>query len=102
MGKVKHLENKQGYKRQNTNILSRIDWVLLLLVTVLGVISVIMIRSAMTSGQYNTDFSIRQIIFYLSGFIMVFAIAFIPIRWIKQHIWLIYGIGVLSLMILFF
>lgn len=102
MGKVKFLENNQGYKRQNTNILARIDWVLLLLVAVLGVISIIMIRSAMTSGQYNTDFSIRQIIFYLSGFIMVFAIAFIPVKWMKQNIWIIYSIGVLSLMILFF
>ncbi|WP_017549588.1 FtsW/RodA/SpoVE family cell cycle protein [Salinicoccus carnicancri] len=102
MGKVKFLENKQGYKRQNTNILARVDWLLLLLITILGVVSIIMIRSAMTSGQYATDFSVRQIIFYVTGFFMVFVLTFIPVKWMKQYVWIIYGVGVLSLMVLFF
>src|SRR5699024_6720519 len=102
MGRVKFLDNKQGYKRQNTNIIVRVDWLLLLLITILAVVSVIMIRSAMTSGQYGTDFSVRQIIFYVSGFFMVFVLTFIHVKWMKQYVWIIYGAGVLSLMILFF
>lgn len=96
------MENNQGYKRQNTNILARIDWILILLITMLAVISIVMIRSAMTSGQYNIDFSVRQIVFYISGFFMVFVLTFIPVKWMKQYIWIIYGLGVLSLSVLFF
>ncbi|WP_411842618.1 FtsW/RodA/SpoVE family cell cycle protein [Salinicoccus sp. HZC-1] len=102
MGKVKFLENNQGYKRQNTNILARIDWILILYISMLAVISIIMIRSAMTSGQYNIDFSVRQMVFYISGFFMVIVLTFIPMKWIKQYIWIIYGLSVLSLMVLFF
>ncbi|WP_372907936.1 FtsW/RodA/SpoVE family cell cycle protein [Salinicoccus roseus] len=95
------LDNNQSYKRQNANIFSRIDWTLILIILLLGTISVFMIRSAMTSGQYSTDFSVRQIIFYGLGFIMVFTLNFIPVKWIKQYIWIIYSLGVLSLIILF-
>ncbi len=95
------MEKNQGYKRQNTNILARIDWLLVLLIMMLGIISIVMIRSAMTSGQYNIDFSIRQMIFYISGFFMVFVMTFIPMKWVKQYIWIIYGLGVLSLVVLF-
>lgn len=102
MGKVKFLDNKQGYKRQNTNILARIDWLLILLILILAVISIVMIRSAMTSGQYSVDFSSRQMIFYIAGFFMVSVLTFIPVKWIKQYIWIIYGLGVLSLVMLFF
>lgn len=102
MGKVKFLDNKQGYKRQNTNILARIDWLLILLILILAVISIVMIRSAMTSGQYSVDFSSRQMIFYIAGFFMVSVLTFIPVKWIKQYIWIIYGLGVLSLVVLFF
>ncbi|WP_425568269.1 FtsW/RodA/SpoVE family cell cycle protein [Salinicoccus jeotgali] len=77
------------------------DWLLILLIAVLATISVFMIRSAMTSGQYNTDFALRQTLFYLLGFLMVFVLTFIPVKWLKQYIWLIYTTGVLSLVILF-
>ncbi|MFC3418831.1 FtsW/RodA/SpoVE family cell cycle protein [Salinicoccus hispanicus] len=95
------MENNQSYKRQNTSIFFRIDWILILLVVLLGAISIFMIRSAMTSGQYTTDFSIRQLIFYGLGFVMVAVLNFIPIKWIKQYVWVIYSLGVLSLVILF-
>ncbi|MCG1009914.1 rod shape-determining protein RodA [Salinicoccus sp. ID82-1] len=95
------MENNQSYKRQNASIFFRIDWILILLVVLLGTISIFMIRSAMTSGQYTTDFSIRQLIFYSLGFIMVAVLNFIPIKWMKQYVWVIYSLGVLSLVILF-
>lgn len=60
-----------------------------------------MIQSAMTSGQYATDFVFRQVLFYILGFILLFGITFIPITFFKQYIWVIYSIGVLSLVVLY-
>ncbi|GAB3058312.1 FtsW/RodA/SpoVE family cell cycle protein [Salinicoccus sesuvii] len=95
------MENNQSYKRQNTSRFFRIDWILILIVVLLATISIFMIRSAMTSGQYTIDFSLRQLIFYGLGFAMVAILNFIPIKWIKQYVWVIYSLGVLSLVILF-
>ena len=101
MNRVKFLEVKDNYKRRSSNIFARIDWILVLILIVLAVISVVMIQSAMTSGQYSTDFVLRQILFYVLGFISLFVITFIPIKFFKQYIWVIYGIGVLSLIVLY-
>ncbi|MFD2830699.1 FtsW/RodA/SpoVE family cell cycle protein [Corticicoccus populi] len=101
MNRVKFLEVKDNYKRRSSNIFARIDWILVLILIVLAVISVVMIQSAMTSGQYNTDFVLRQILFYVLGFISLFVITFIPIKFFKQYIWVIYGIGMLSLIVLY-
>lgn len=95
------METKDNYKRQNSNIFSRLDWVLILILLVLATISVVTIKSAMTSGQYSIDFSVRQIMFYGLGFLILFSIAFIPIKFFKQYIWAIYGAGILSLVILY-
>lgn len=101
MNRVKFLEVKDNYKRRSSNIFARIDWILVLILIVLAVISVVMIQSAMTSGQYSTDFVLRQILFYVLGFISLFVITFIPIKFFKQYIWVIYGIGMLSLIVLY-
>lgn len=101
MSRVKFLEVKDRFKRQNSNILHRIDWVLILILLALAAISVITIRSAMTGGQYNIDFSIRQLIFYALGFLVMFIMTFIPVKFFKQYIWVIFGFGVLSLFILY-
>lgn len=95
------METKDNYKRQNSNIFSRLDWVLILILLVLATISVVTIKSAMTSGQYSIDFSVRQIMFYGLGFLILFSIAFIPMKFFKQYIWVIYGAGILSLVILY-
>lgn len=95
------LQDNQGYKRRNSNFLSHIDWILVLLLATLALISIVTISSAMTSGQYNTDFAVRQILFYILGFASLFLITFIPIKFFKNYIWVLYGLGVLSLLILF-
>ncbi|WP_092987734.1 FtsW/RodA/SpoVE family cell cycle protein [Lacicoccus qingdaonensis] len=102
LDRVIFLENNQGYKRQNSNFLSRIDWILITLLIVLSLISIFTISSAMTSGQYNTDFSVRQILFYMLGFISLFIVTFIPVKLFKSYIWVLYGLGILSLAVLFF
>lgn len=102
LDRVIFLEDNQGYKRQNSNFLSRIDWILISLLALLALISIFTISSAMTSGQYNTDFSMRQTLFYILGFISLFIVTFIPVRLFKSYIWVLYGLGVLSLAVLFF
>ena len=43
----------------------KVDWVLVLIITVLVMISVTLISSAMGGGQYSANFSIRQVIYYI-------------------------------------
>lgn len=92
--------NDSKFKRFNLSYLSRIDWILLLQVAILAVISITLIHSAMTSGQYNTDFGMRQLYFYIFGFLLALGIMLIPFRLMREYIWLIYGIGVFSLIFL--
>src|SRR5690625_7376940 len=85
LDRVIFLENNQGYKRQNSNFLSRIDWILITLLIVLALISIFTISSAMTSGQYYTDFSVRQTLFYTLGFISLIIVTFIPVKLFKSR-----------------
>lgn len=89
------------YTRQNSNFFARIDWILVILILLLASISVISISSAMTSGQYGTDFSTRQIAFYGLGFLLAFGLMLIPFKLIKNYTWILYILGVLSLVILY-
>lgn len=67
----------------------------------LATVSVVSISSAMTSGQYGTDFSSRQIAFYALGFVLAFGLMLIPFKLIKSYTWVLYILGVLSLVILY-
>lgn len=89
------------YTRQNSNFLARIDWILIILILMLATVSVVSISSAMTSGQYGTDFSSRQIAFYALGFVLAFGLMLIPFKFIKSYTWVLYILGVLSLVILY-
>ena len=52
----------------------KVDWILVLVITVLAIISVTLISSAMGGGQYSANFSIRQIIYYILGAIMALSL----------------------------
>ena len=93
--------SKNKYQRQNTNIFARIDWILLIMIILLASVSVISINSAMTSGQYNTDFTTRQMMFYGLGFVIAFTIMCVPFKLIKSYTWILYILGTLSLLILY-
>lgn len=89
------------YTRQNSNFLARIDWILIILIVMLAAVSVVSISSAMTSGQYGTDFSSRQLAFYALGFVLAFGLMLVPFKLIKNYTWALYILGVLSLVILY-
>lgn len=95
------MERQDRSTREKNFFLARIDYVLIAIIAVLAIISVIVITSAMTSNQYIGDFRMRQIVFYVIGFGIAFIIMLIPMTLMKQYIWVIYGAGVLSLLILF-
>ena len=70
--------------------LRKIDWILVALLTILAIISVTTISSAMGGGQYSANFSIRQIIYYILGTIIALVIMLIsPKRLEIIHIFFI-------------
>ena len=70
--------------------LRKIDWILVALLTILAIISVTTISSAMGGGQYSANFSIRQIIYYILGAIIALVIMLIsPKRLEIIHIFFI-------------
>lgn len=70
----------------------KVDWILVLVITVLAIISVTLISSAMGGGQYSANFSIRQIIYYILGAIMAFLIMIGSPKKIKHNTYLLYFI----------
>lgn len=101
MNRMNFLETNNRYKRKHSNILHRIDWTLIILLLSLATISVISISSSMTGGQHNIDFSVRQIIFYVSGFSVMIIMIFIPVNYFKRYIWVIFGFSMFSLLVLY-
>lgn len=95
------MERQDRSTREKNFFFARIDYVLIAIIAVLAVISVVVITSAMTSNQYIGDFRMRQIVFYVIGFGIAFVVMVIPMTLMKQYIWVIYGAGVLSLLVLF-
>ncbi len=70
--------------------LRKIDWVLIALLTILAIISVITISSAMGGGQYSANFSIRQIIYYILGAIIALIIMLFSPKKIKNNTYILY------------
>ena len=80
------------YKRQSKHWLRKIDWILVALLTILAIISVTTISSAMGGGQYSANFSIRQIIYYILGAIIALVIMLISPKKIRNNTYILYFI----------
>ncbi|MEJ7201703.1 FtsW/RodA/SpoVE family cell cycle protein [Staphylococcus epidermidis] len=74
------------------NWLRKVDWILVLVISLLALTSVILISSAMGGGQYSANFSIRQIIYYIFGAIIAFLIMIISPKKIKNNTYILYSI----------
>ncbi|OHP86757.1 rod shape-determining protein RodA [Staphylococcus sp. HMSC063A11] len=72
--------------------LRKIDWILVALLTILAIISVTTISSAMGGGQYSANFSIRQIIYYILGTIIALVIMLISPKKIRNNTYILYFI----------
>ena len=75
----------------------RFDWKLAFIIIVLGVISVIAISSAQTSGQYATNFAIRQVIWFVVGFVIIFMALLLDPEQYRKVAWFALGFGVFLL-----
>ncbi|MEX6042899.1 FtsW/RodA/SpoVE family cell cycle protein [Staphylococcus haemolyticus] len=72
--------------------LRKINWILVALLTILAIISVTTISSAMGGGQYSANFSIRQIIYYILGAIIALVIMLISPKKIRNNTYILYFI----------
>ena len=76
--------NYSSRQQPKRNWLRKVDWILVLVISLLALTSVILISSAMGGGQYSANFSIRQIIYYIFGAIIAFLIMIISPKKIKN------------------
>lgn len=86
----------------NRNFASRFDWKLAFIILMFLIISLLAISSAQTTGQYGTNFVIKQLQWYVIGAVIVtFVMYFDPDQY-KKLSWYMYGFGVLLLVLLIF
>ncbi|MCM2675348.1 FtsW/RodA/SpoVE family cell cycle protein [Alkalicoccobacillus plakortidis] len=76
---------------------TKIDYNILFLLFLFMVISCFYIYEAQGLEQYSTNFFIRQFVFYIGLFILVIAMSFIDIDYIKQAHWFLYVFGIIIL-----
>ncbi|PCF38468.1 FtsW/RodA/SpoVE family cell cycle protein [Staphylococcus delphini] len=85
------------------SFLRRLDWPLIALITILCIISVTTIHSAMGGGQYSLDFGVRQIFYYILGAIIAFMIMLFSPKKIRNYtytVYIIFNILLLGLILL--
>lgn len=81
----------------NKSFIQRIDWRLIFIVLLLFATSCLIINSAMSSGQYGTNFLLKQVLYYAMGFILAIILIFISPKTIRKYVWIVYILGNLSL-----
>ncbi|OLN22155.1 rod shape-determining protein RodA [Domibacillus antri] len=79
---------------------SRIDYGLILILLMLFVVSCAAIYSAQTTGQYNTNFVIRQIVWYVVGIGIIALFIRFDSDQFHSLSWYLYGIGIFLLVFL--
>lgn len=81
----------------------KVDKGVLIPMILFAIISVVTIYSAQSLlPNYMHDLAIRQVAWYVIGFVIAYFIMFIGNDFIYRNIWILYGLGVLSLIGLFF
>lgn len=89
------MENKKGFA-------DRFDWTLAFIILLFLIISLFAISSAQTTGQYGpTNFVFKQLFWYGVGAIIISMTMFFEPEQYKKLSWVIYGIGVFLLFMLF-
>lgn len=87
----------EKYKKNS----DRFDWTLTLLLFLFFLVSCAAIYSAQTSGQYgDRNFLIMQVFWYCVGAGIIFGSIFFDSYQYRKLAWVLYGIGVLSLIFL--
>ncbi|WP_046174314.1 FtsW/RodA/SpoVE family cell cycle protein [Domibacillus indicus] len=79
---------------------SRIDYGLILILLMLFVVSCAAIYSAQTTGQYDTNFVVRQIVWYAVGIGIIALFIRVDSDQFHSMAWYLYGFGLLLLIFL--
>lgn len=82
-----------------SKVTSRIDYSLVLIIMLLGLTSCLAIYSAQTTGQYPTNFLIKQIINYIIGTVIVFIVIRLDSDQLKKMTWYGYAFGLFLLIL---
>ena len=81
----------------------KVDKGILIPMILFAIISVVTIYSAQSLlGADMQNLALKQVVWYILGFGIAYFIMFIGNDFIYRNIWILYGIGVLSLLGLFF
>lgn len=77
----------------------RFDWKLAFIIIALAIVSVIAISSAQTSGQYLTNFALKQVVWFVVGFILIGMTLILEPEQYKKIAWftLLFGLVLLAL-----
>lgn len=81
----------------NNQSTSKLDFGLVLIVMLLFLASCISIYSAQTTGQYNDNFFLKQVIWYAIGTGIIAAVITLDSEQLMKISWYVYGIGILLL-----
>jgi len=81
--------------------MERFDWTLAFILLLFGIVSLIAIASAQTTGQYHRNFIPSQIQWYFVGAVIIAIAMYLDPEQYKKAAWAIYGGGVLLLALLF-
>ena len=94
------METLSRKNAQTRSIIDRIDWWLIIFIGCFAIISYFSIKSAMTSGQYNTNFATRQMLYYVIGALFLIMMLFIKPKLLKKLTFPLYLLGTMSLILL--
>lgn len=78
----------------------RFDWTLALILFAFFIISCISIYSAQTTGQYDDNYFVKQIIYYIIGVVIIGAVIFLDSYQFRKLSWYLYGFGIFLLIAL--
>ncbi|WP_046215704.1 FtsW/RodA/SpoVE family cell cycle protein [Paenibacillus wulumuqiensis] len=83
------------------NKFKKLDWGIITLLGVFMVFSTLLVRSAIAPDPKFQGYDIRALLFYGIGFVIMFAVSIFDYRILLRKHWYLYGIGILSLLLLY-
>ena len=78
----------------------RFDWTLAFILFLFFIVSLIAISSAQTSGQYEANFMIKQLQWYIVGAVIIAVSMLLDPDQYRKLSWIFYGFGILLLALL--
>ncbi|GLY09434.1 FtsW/RodA/SpoVE family cell cycle protein [Pseudobacillus badius] len=79
---------------------SRIDYGLILILLMMFITSCIAIYSAQTTGQYDSNFVLKQVLYYMVGIGIILVVVRFDSEQLMGMAWYLYGLGLVLLMLL--